>query len=132
MNDEQCIKQIVSNISSLKDIDVNNTPPYNVLTSMKTIHRNLELLKIDVSKIDLIDKFESELIDLRVRLSKLQIYYSDKSEEYKNRILNILDTHLAKFEKIRELKRQMDGLEKQDTEISLVEKQMILLGIQKE
>ncbi|MCG3253890.1 MAG: hypothetical protein KAX09_08580 [Candidatus Heimdallarchaeota archaeon] len=132
MNDEQCIKQIVSNISSLKDIDVNNTPPYNVLTSMKTIHRNLELLKIDVSKIDLIDKFESELIDLRVRLSKLQIYYSDKSEEYKNRILNILDTHLAKFEKIRELKRQMDGLEKQDTEISLAEKQMILLGIQKE
>ena len=113
-------KQIAKALEIIESLNVTGTPPYDFLIRIKTIHRNLENMKIDTSKIDLIDMYEPILIDLRIKLNELQ-NYRPNSEKYKNEIFRLLDNHIVKFKEIRKIKREMVGLEKQDKKISLGE-----------
>jgi len=115
-------EQIAKALEIIEKLNVTGTQPYDFLIRIETIHRNLENMKIDVSKIDLVDIYEPIINDLRIKLDELKIYYRPPdSEKRKKEILRLLDYHIANFKEIRKIKREMDGLEKQDTEISLAE-----------
>lgn len=115
-------EQIDSAIASIKTLDIKGTPPYNVLTKIENVDRNLKLMKLDVSKMDIIKHYEPILIDLRIKLEELQIYHREPDSEIrKNKILRILDQHITNFKDVGEIKRQTNGLEKQDKEINLAE-----------
>ena len=120
-------RQIAKNLEIIERLNITGTQPYDFLIRIKEIHRNLENMKIDASKINLVDMYEPIVVDLRLKLNELQ-NYRPESEKYKNEIFRLLDFHIEKFKEIRKIKREMEGLVKQDKEISLAEEANIIAG----
>lgn len=115
-------KSIQRALNYISELSVSNDTPFDFLRWIKVIHKNLETMKLGVSDINLVDEFEPILHDLRIRLTDLETYYRlPDSEIRKKEILELLDKQLTKFKEIRREKREIDGLGKQDKEISLAE-----------
>ncbi len=127
MTYEQEKRQITKALGIIESLNVTGTRPYDFLIWINTIHKALENMKLDASKIDLVDMYEPIVVDLRLKLDELQIYYRPPdSETRKNEILRLLDYHIAKFKEIRKIEREMDGLAKEDKQITLAEEANII------
>jgi len=127
MTYEQEKRQITKALGIIESLNVTGTQPYDFLIWIETIHKALENMKLDASKIDLVDMYEPIVVDLRLKLNELEIYYRPPdSETRKNEMLRLLDSQIDNFKEIRKIKREMEGLDKQDEEITLAEEAIVI------
>ncbi len=90
MTYEQEKRQITKALGIIESLNVTGTQPYDFLIWIESIHKALENMKLDTSKIDLIDTYEPIVVDLRLKLNELKIYHRPPdSEKRKKEILGL-------------------------------------------
>ena len=105
------MKQIRKYYDRLPKNNIESIPPRVFYQTFMGICKNVELLNLDVSKIEYVEELKGLFSELKKRWVDMKDYWSKKDKEYKKAIFSSLEKYLSIFDEKFDEERKIENLE---------------------